>query len=266
MPARIPTPAVILDPQGNPSLIVEANGSGLLMLNPSTKIKRLNGDALSQQFGLDLTAVTIGRAGIRHSSALHELGAALPEPLQGGIGGGVHFQLSGAIVCSGDAATVSTDHRPRDRPGFRQCPRRLCCCDGVADGSGTDLRQSAHLPVHGMSNRVDISLGSAIVSRLLRLNIRYFEKHPVGELASRLNELDKIRSFLTGTALTVVLDALFAMLYFGVMFSSPILAGIILGSIPLLLLVILGLTPITQRLIRQRAEAYSKPSPTWWKC
>jgi ATP-binding cassette subfamily B protein len=110
-----------------------------------------------------------------------------------------------------------------------------------------------------ISNRVDINLGSAIISRLLRLNVRYFEKRPVGELSSRLNELEKIRSFLTGTALTVVLDALFAMLYFGVMFFySPILAGIVLGSIPLLLVVILGLSPITQTLIRQRAEAYSK--------
>ena len=31
-----------------------------------------------------------------------------------------------------------------------------------------------------------------------------------------------------------------------------------LGSIPLLLIVILGLSPITQTLIRQRAEAYSR--------
>ena len=110
-----------------------------------------------------------------------------------------------------------------------------------------------------ISNRIDINIGSSIISRLLRLNARYFEKRPVGELASRLNELDKIRSFLTGTALTVVLDALFALLYFGVMFFySPLLSGIILGSIPLLLIVILGLTPITQKLIRQRAEAHSR--------
>ena len=110
-----------------------------------------------------------------------------------------------------------------------------------------------------ISNRIDINIGSSIISRLLRLNARYFEKRPVGELASRLNELDKIRSFLTGTALTVVLDAFFALLYFGVMFFySPLLAGIILASIPVLLILILGITPITQKLIRQRAEAHSR--------
>ena len=110
-----------------------------------------------------------------------------------------------------------------------------------------------------ISNRIDINIGSSIISRLLRLNARFFEKRPVGELSSRLNELDKIRSFLTGTALTVVLDAIFALLYFTVMFLySPVLAGVILASIPLLLAVILGLTPITQNLIRQRAIAHSK--------
>ena len=52
---------------------------------------------------------------------------------------------------------------------------------------------------------------------------------------------------MTGTALTVVLDAIFALLYFTVMFFySPVLAGVILASIPLLLAVILGLTPITK--------------------
>ena len=41
-------------------------------------------------------------------------------------------------------------------------------------------------------------------------------------------------------------------------FYSPLLSGIILGSIPLQVIVILGLTPLTQKLIRQKAEAYSR--------
>ena len=57
--SRLPTPAVILDPQQNPSLIIEANGSGLLILNPNTKAERLNGEVLSERFGSDLKAVTI---------------------------------------------------------------------------------------------------------------------------------------------------------------------------------------------------------------
>ena len=110
-----------------------------------------------------------------------------------------------------------------------------------------------------ISNRVDISLGSAIVSRLLRLNMRFLQKHSVGELSSRLSELDNVRRFITGTALTVVLDALFALLYFGVMFVySATLTGIILGSVPLLIGAIFGLAPLTEQLLRQKAEAQTR--------
>lgn len=110
-----------------------------------------------------------------------------------------------------------------------------------------------------VSNRIDIGVGSAIVSRLLRINARFFDRRPVGELASRLGELENIRRFLTGTALTVVLDAFFALLYFAVMFFySPLLTLVIILTLPLLFGVTLGVTPITQRLIRARAEAASR--------
>ena len=110
-----------------------------------------------------------------------------------------------------------------------------------------------------ISNRIDIEMGSSIIGHMLRLNARYFEKRPVGELASRLNELDNIRRFLTGTALTVTLDALFASLYLVVMFFySSVLSLVVLGTLPLLLLATVGLSPLTQRLLRERAEAYAK--------
>ncbi len=110
-----------------------------------------------------------------------------------------------------------------------------------------------------VSNRIDIGVGSAILSRLLRVNARFFDRRPVGELASRLGELENIRRFLTGTALTVVLDSLFSLLYFGVMFFySPLLTLVVLLTIPLLLIVTVGITPITQKLIRARAQAASR--------
>ena len=110
-----------------------------------------------------------------------------------------------------------------------------------------------------ISNRIDIGIGSAILSRMLKLNARFFDSRPVGELSSRLNELENIRRFLTGTALTVVLDAIFSILYFSVMiFYSPLLTTVVLISVPLLFIVTVGITPITQRLIRLRAEAQAR--------
>ena len=110
-----------------------------------------------------------------------------------------------------------------------------------------------------ISNRIDIGVGSTIVARLLRLNARFFDSRPVGELSSRMAELTNIRNFLTGTALTVVLDAIFSLLYFSVMlYYSVSLTIVIFLTIPFLMLVTVGITPITQKLIRKRAEAASR--------
>ena len=258
--SRIPTPAVILDAQKNPSLIIEANGSGLLILNPGTRAERLNSEELSRHYGSEMQAVIIS-AGRHTPQKRFGLSWVLPFLSRYKVGL-VEVFISSFLAQLFALATPLLFQQIIDRVigqgsvnalgGFAVVMVLLMVLELIF----SSLRTFQFMEI---SNRVDINLGSAIISRLLRLNIRYFEKHPVGELASRLNELDKIRSFLTGTALTVILDSLFAMLYFGVMFFySPILAGIILGSIPLLLLVILGLTPITQRLIRQRAEAYSR--------
>ncbi len=105
------------------------------------------------------------------------------------------------------------------------------------------------------TNRIDLALGSEIIDHLLRLPLRYFEKRPVGELSTRVNELEKIRSFLTGTALTVVLDAVFSVIYIVVMFIySWILALVALGTLPLFAILTFVVSPIVRRQLRQKAE------------
>ena len=39
------------------------------------------------------------------------------------------------------------------------------------------------------TDRMDLTLGSAVIDRLLSLPLNYFEKRPVGELSQRLGEL-----------------------------------------------------------------------------
>ena len=63
------------------------------------------------------------------------------------------------------------------------------------------------------TDRMDLTLGSAVIDRLLSLPLKFFEKRPVGELSQRIGELNTIRSFLTGTALVSVLNIIFAALY-----------------------------------------------------
>ena len=105
------------------------------------------------------------------------------------------------------------------------------------------------------TNRIDMALGSEIIDHLLRLPLRYFERRPVGELATRINELENIRQFLTGTALTVVLDAVFSVVYIVVMFIySWVLTLVTLAVIPLFVLLTVLVSPIVRRQLRTKAE------------
>ena len=109
------------------------------------------------------------------------------------------------------------------------------------------------------TDRMDLTLGSAVIDRLLSLPLPFFEKRQVGELSQRLGELNNIRSFLTGTALVSVLNIIFASLYLVVMIIySPLLTAVALSTLPLYLLLIFGVAPIYKFLIRKRAVAQAK--------
>lgn len=105
------------------------------------------------------------------------------------------------------------------------------------------------------TNRIDQRLGAEVIDHLLRLPLGYFDRRPVGELGSRIAELEKIRNFLTGTAMTTVLDAAFSMIYIVVMaFYSWLLTIVALGVLPVqIALTVIG-APLFRRQFRQAAE------------
>ncbi|MFM8305877.1 MAG: peptidase domain-containing ABC transporter, partial [Microcystis aeruginosa] len=122
----------------------------------------------------------------------------------------------------------------------------------VFEGILTFLRTSLFVDT---TNRIDMTLGSEIIDHLLRLPLKYFERRPVGEISTRINELENIRQFLTGTALTVVLDAIFSVIYIVVMLIySPILTVWALGVVPILVLCTAIFAPIVRRQLRAKAE------------
>lgn len=105
------------------------------------------------------------------------------------------------------------------------------------------------------TNRIDLALGAEVIDHLLRLPLGYFDRRPVGELATRVNELENIRSFLTGTALTVVLDAVFSVIYIVVMvFYSWLLTLVALATVPLFALLTLIFSPLIRKQARTKAE------------
>ena len=128
----------------------------------------------------------------------------------------------------------------------------LALCSGLL----TAFRQFIFVDT---TDRMDLTLGSSVIDRLLALPLRYFEKRPVGELSQRLGELNNIRSFLTGTALISVMNILFALMYLVVMvIYSPILTAVALSTFPLYALMIFVISPIFKSMIRRRAVAQAK--------
>jgi ATP-binding cassette subfamily B protein len=105
------------------------------------------------------------------------------------------------------------------------------------------------------TNRIDLRLGSEVIDHLLRLPLNYFDRRPVGELGTRIAELEKIRNFLTGQALITVLDAAFSVIYIVVMaLYSWLLTIIALAVLPIQIAITLLGAPLFRRQYRQAAE------------
>ena len=109
------------------------------------------------------------------------------------------------------------------------------------------------------TNRIDIALGSKVIDHMLKLPLKFFDKRPVGELSSRIGELENIRKFLTGTALTAVIDAVFALLYIFVMLVySWQLTLVTVAVIPALIGVTYYFSPIVRKQIQAKSVAAAK--------
>ena len=105
------------------------------------------------------------------------------------------------------------------------------------------------------TNRIDTRLGAEVIDHLLRLPLQYFDRRPVGELGSRIAELEKIRNFLTGQALSTILDAIFSLIYIIVMvIYSWLLTLIALGVVPIQIIITVLGTPLIRRQIREIAN------------
>ncbi|MDU9394069.1 type I secretion system permease/ATPase [Pseudomonas sp. zfem002] len=95
------------------------------------------------------------------------------------------------------------------------------------------------------ASRIDVELGSRLFRHLVTLPLSYFQARRVGDSVARVRELENIRSFLTGNAITLLLDVLFSVVFIAVMFFySGWLTLVVVLSLPLYFLVSLFITPL----------------------
>jgi subfamily B ATP-binding cassette protein HlyB/CyaB len=103
------------------------------------------------------------------------------------------------------------------------------------------------------TNRIDVELGARLFRHLLALPIAYFQARRVGDSVARVRELENIRQFLTGSALTLVIDLFFTLVFLVVLFYySPLLTYIVLASFPFYIGISAGATPLFRRRLEEK--------------
>jgi len=103
------------------------------------------------------------------------------------------------------------------------------------------------------TNRIDAELGARLFRHLMALPIGYFQVRRAGDSVARVRELENIRSFLTGSALTLVIDLFFTFVFLAVMFwYAPFLTWVVLASFPFYIAISAGATPLFRRRLDEK--------------
>src|SRR5919199_690343 len=102
------------------------------------------------------------------------------------------------------------------------------------------------------ARRLALSLSAQVFRHLMRLPLAYFEARRVGDTVARVQELENIRQFLTGTALTVILDSIFTVVYLALMFYyNAKLTLVALAVIPLFAILTIVATPVLRNWLNE---------------
>ena len=96
--------------------------------------------------------------------------------------------------------------------------------------------------------RADATISAHIFDKVLDLPVDFFERTPTGLVTRDVNEVFKIRNFLTGQLFGTVLDAFVLVIFLPIMFFfSAMLTGVVLGICGLICLWIIVTLPILRR-------------------
>jgi subfamily B ATP-binding cassette protein HlyB/CyaB len=103
------------------------------------------------------------------------------------------------------------------------------------------------------SSKIDVELGARLFRHLLNLPLSYFHARRVGDSVARVRELESIRTFLTGNAMTLVLDIMFSFIFLAVMlWYSAWLTLVVAISIPIYIILSLIFTPILRSRLNEK--------------
>lgn len=111
------------------------------------------------------------------------------------------------------------------------------------------------------TNRIDVLLSSKLFAHLFSLPLSYFESRRAGETVARVQELNHIRQFLTGTPLSTLIDDLFITVYLVVLFLySTSLSWVVVASVPFYIILSLIVTPLFRKRLDEKFYAGAQTS------
>ena len=94
------------------------------------------------------------------------------------------------------------------------------------------------------ASKIDAKLGAKLFKHLFSLPFTYFENRKVGNIITRVRELDQIREFITNKSVSVILDVFFSFVFIIMMFIySRVLTFVVLGFVTLIAILYLIITP-----------------------
>ena len=105
------------------------------------------------------------------------------------------------------------------------------------------------------TNRIDVELGARLFRHLLALPLAYFQARRVGDSVARVRELENIRSFITSSALTLVIDLFFTFVFLGVMaIYSVVLTAVVIAAFPFYILISALATPVFRKRLDEKFQ------------
>ncbi|HWR41033.1 MAG TPA: type I secretion system permease/ATPase [Patescibacteria group bacterium] len=123
--------------------------------------------------------------------------------------------------------------------------------------SGMNILQT-YLLTH-TTNKLDTILGTRLFRHLSSLPLPYFERSQVGNIMLIVSGLSTVRTFLTGSFITVLLNAFFSVVFLAIMLSYSVpLTLISMMSIPIYLIQNIMATPIYQQRLKKNFAIQSE--------
>jgi subfamily B ATP-binding cassette protein HlyB/CyaB len=102
-------------------------------------------------------------------------------------------------------------------------------------------------------NRVDAVLGAEVWNHLLGLPLAYFQNRPTGVVAARMHGVETIREFISGAAISLVLDLPFLVICLGVMvWYSPLLSAVVVAMLAIICVASAIVSPLFQARLQKQ--------------